>query len=382
MENKKIGILTQPLHDNYGGLLQAYALKETLKSLGYKVAVINRRKKPHSKWRLIVSNVKNRIYGKKANKVALSDKQKAVISKKTINFQKQYIPELSELIINNSGMLKLNGNGYSGFVVGSDQCWRPSYSPEIKNYFLDFLPSESSIKRVAYAASFGSSTWSFTEQDTKVCKDLLNKFDAISVREDSAVDMVSKYLGRDDALHVLDPTMLLSIKHYESLLVNESMPVSNGNMKVYVLDKTPAKERFIETIADALDLEKFEVMPKKRISLDRINNAALEDFQYPSPLEWIQGYKDAKFVVTDSFHGTVFSILFNIPFITVGNVHRGMARFESLLNMFNLSERLVTDIEKVDTEHLLNKNIDWNQVNIILASEKLKALEFLKRSLS
>src|SRR5690606_19559155 len=124
--NKKIGILTLPLHDNYGGLLQAYALKEVLNSLGHEVVIINRHRNKRSKLRVIASIIKNRLKGHKLiAKDNLSKKQRAVISEETNKFREKYIPCLSHLITSNKGMSALNKMGFQAYVVGSDQCLLP-----------------------------------------------------------------------------------------------------------------------------------------------------------------------------------------------------------------------------------------------------------------
>ena len=378
----KIGILTQPLHDNYGGLLQAYALKETLKKLGHNVVIINRVRTPSKQWRIIASKIKHTLKGSNLPKVqSLTEAQKNIISEHTSAFREKYIPEQSHLITSNKGMEKLNEEGFDAFIVGSDQCWRPRYSPQIENFFLDFAESISNIKRITYAASFGTSNWEFTVKQTNTCKKLLGNFDAISVREKSGVKLVEQHLDRSDAIHVLDPTMLLNKEHYQHIIAQENPKASKGNLKVYVLDKTTEKNAFISDVEQRLGMQKFEIMPKKRLQNNTVTNDTIIDFQYPSPVQWLKGFADAEFVITDSFHGTVYSILFNIPFISITNLHRGSARFESILGMFGLSHRLVTDINNKNIEELLNTDINWGNVNNILETEKAKSIHFLTSSL-
>lgn len=378
----KIGILTQPLHNNYGGLLQAYALKEVLQSLGHEVIIINRQSKKVSTFRKYGSVVKSILIGRTiAQNVLLNESFKEEISRETRKFREKYIPNLTHLITDNEGMQDLNNMGFDAYVVGSDQCWRPRYSPSIRNYFLDFAINDNRVKRIAYAASFGVSQWEFTNEDTDVCRELLKKFNAISVREDAAIDLIKNKLGRDDAIHVLDPTMLLSKEHYNNLRESENVPASPGNLNVYVLDKTPEKEKLVRQIEAKLQLKAFEVLPVKRLNEQKVTKVNIEDFVYPYPAAWIRGFQDAKFVVTDSFHGTVFAILFNKPFLTIGNKTRGMARFISLLNRFNLSDRLIISEDEPNIEEKL-KPINYNQVNTILSKEKEKSFEFLSNSLN
>src|SRR5690606_40162397 len=128
-------ILTQPLHDNYGGLLQAYALSKTLSKFG-RVMVINRWRGHNSRVKRIVSNVKRMLFPQPN---ILTGDQKKIISQHTHAFRNKYIPNLSHKITTDRGMEELCELGFDTYVVGSDQCWRPKYSPNIYNYFLDFI---------------------------------------------------------------------------------------------------------------------------------------------------------------------------------------------------------------------------------------------------
>lgn len=378
----KIGILTQPLHDNYGGLLQAYALKEVLQEMGHEVIIINREKKPLFPWRKYASIAKSILIGRRVHpNLFIKSTYREELSRETRKFRDTYIPNLSHLITDNEGMHELNNMGFDAYIVGSDQCWRPRYSPGIRNYFLDFAVNDNHVKRLAYAASFGVSHWEFTDEDTIACKQLLQKFDAISVREDSAIDLIKSHLGRTDAQHVLDPTMLLSPHQYKKIVDKEKIAPSPGNLKVYVLDKTPEKDNLVKLLESKLQLNAFEVLPTKRLNEEKVTNSNIIDFVFPNPAAWLRGFQDAKFVVTDSFHGTAFSILYNIPFIAIGNVARGLSRFQSLLKMFALEDRLITDINSVNIDNFAEKSIDWARVNDVLEKERDKARDFLNKNL-
>jgi|SRR5690554_956070 len=375
----KIGILTQPLHNNYGGLLQAYALKETIESLGHEVIIINRRVKESSEIRRCASILKNKILGNKLSpSILLSKSDKKTISQNTIAFREKYIPNLSKLITNDREMKSLNTLGFDGYIVGSDQSWRPKYSPSIQNYFLDFAQNETNLKRLTYSVSFGVSNWEFTQLDTKACASLVKKFDAISVREDSGIELVKNYLDCE-ATHLVDPTMLLNKADYTKITENEKVEKSEGTLKVYVLDRTQEKMDFFSSLEAKLGLKQFQIMPDKRLNLDKVTD--IKDLIYPHPAKWLKGFQDAEFVITDSFHGTIFSILFNIPFLTIGNKSRGMARFESLLKMFDLENRLITNLNEVNIEQLVNDQIDWKSVNDKLNDERARAYNFLEENL-
>jgi len=378
MVKRKIGILTQPLHDNYGGLLQAYALSQKLEELGHRPVIINRGFGYPGSLRKLMSELKQKILGSGRYVPTLSEK--VVISEHTLAFRKKYFPNLTNEILTNVKMMELNGGGYDAYVVGSDQCWRPRYSPCLSNYFFDFARGQSHIKRIAYAASFGTSEWEFTPEQTQICRELIKKFDAVSVREDSAVNLCFKYLERKNVVHVLDPTMLWDRFFYDEVVGDEQIHSSGGNLKAYILDKTEEKSDLTKYLENKLDLKAFEVMPLKRLGKERPQN--LLDYQYPSPLQWLKGYQEAKFVVTDSFHGIVFAILYNVPFLAIGNQQRGMARFSSLLKMFDLENRLIEEISTKKVDEILDNPIKWNKVNTILKAKRQESIDFLKQNLS
>ncbi|MBJ6137330.1 polysaccharide pyruvyl transferase family protein [Marinobacter litoralis] len=381
---KKVAILTQPLHDNYGGLLQAYALKTTIRSLGFNPIIVNRQAAKVNPIRRRLSKLKSFILNRQVNtssKQIVTEDQKLLISENTIVFRSRYIPELTSLINTQRGMRELLNEGIGAYVVGSDQCWRPRYSPFMPNYFLDFVKNANDVTRISYAASFGVDKWEFTEKQTKEFKRLLAMFDAVSVREDDGVDLVREYLGRSDALHVIDPTMLLGAEAYRTLTEKAQVKSSTGNLKVYILDRSAQSDNFVQELSDYFALKPFEVMPEKRLVEEEVTDENVELFKYPCPTQWLKGFQDAEFVVTDSFHGTVFSILNNKPFIALGNERRGMSRFTSLLKMFDLQDRLVLNPSLERTKSLIDRDIDWLRVNSILDRERAKALNYLKENL-
>ena len=378
----KIGILTQPLHNNYGGLLQCFALQTVLKRLGHETWVVQRCfVKPNHNifWRTcyyIRQFVKVLVGGKF---VRLNPTNKLdYVKRNTKYFVNEYITPKTDIITTKEQLKKCHlVEGFDTYVVGSDQVWRPIYSPCITNYFLDFLSPQDKVKRISYAASFGVDEWEFSEEETSVCKDLLKLFDGVSVRENSATVLCEKYLGRNDALHVLDPTMLLEKKDYVSLVEEENEPKSSGNLFCYVLDESSEKKQVIETIANQIDAVPFTQMPKCEITYENLRDR-LEDCVYPSVTAWLRAFMDADMVVTDSFHGCVFSIIFNKPFWVIGNEGRGLARFKSLLSIFELQNRLI-DIDNIPSDSL--SPIDWDKVNAIRKEWQEMSMSFLKTNL-
>lgn len=378
----KIGIITQPLQNNYGGLLQNYALQQVLKKLGHEAITLDQKDAPVSHIRFIASIVKTFIFksvGKGTNRSYPCNK----INEKKIAYTRAYTKDfVDKYIAHSPAMYKTVdfrsfciNNKIDALIAGSDQVWRPRYNCNIYRSFFDFVEGLE-IKRYAYAASFGVDSWEFSEEQTIKCKKLIELFDAISVREESGIDLCKTYLNRE-AEHVLDPTMLLDKEDYEELVYKEHESASSGNLFTYILDESEEKTNIIESVAKSLDLVPFRVMPKYQLSKNTIKQ--IDDCVYPPVTQWLRAFIDAEFVVCDSFHGAVFSIIFNKPFIVIGNKKRGMARFKSLLETFELSDRITADTE--NTPSLVNIPIDWEKVNNILAEQRIISFEYLKSNL-
>lgn len=377
----KIGILTQPLKNNYGGILQNYALQNILLNFGHEVETID--------WdipnnlRRILSETKQylvcKLNGKK-NIYKPTKEELAIIRKNTNHFINSYIiktqPQKSyKDFLNQSIKAK-----YEGYVVGSDQCWRPLYNYFLPAMFLNFVQGEN-VKRVAYAASFGTEKWEYTPKMETICRHLIKKFNFVSVREDSGVQLCHKHLGIE-ACQVLDPTMLLDKEDYIYLIKKENEPKTTGNLFNYILDPTTEKINFINSIAERMGLSPFQVLPKyqeENRTKENIKNN-IEDCIFPKVTTWLRAFMDAEMTIVDSFHGMVFSIIFNKPFWVIGNKERGLSRFTSLLKLFNLEERIINVNEHDSINY--NKEIDWIKVNIILNELKCKSKELLFKSLN
>ena len=130
----------------------------------------------------------------------------------------------------------LNEKDFDAIIVGSDQVWRTCYNPQIENAFLDFAKEWKHVRRIAYAPSFGIDEWEYSEEQTQKCRQLVQKFDAVSVREVSGVKLCREYLGVE-AKHVLDPTMLLDKEDYLYLISRAEVVRHSNTLLQYVLDK-------------------------------------------------------------------------------------------------------------------------------------------------
>ncbi len=383
----RICILTQPLHINYGGLLQAYALQKVLKDMGHEVTTardgaIRPIRMPKRILRFCTHYFKRNVLGKKKYNpyrylLKSRDKNIAIDKATSINTSRFLDNNISTIEYFKKCSRPTNDmiTRFDAIVVGSDQVWRYKYS-YAPSYFLDFTEGYD-ILRIVYAASFGLDN--IDEYPRKVlekCKQSIKKLDAISVREDSAEGILKKVFGVD-ALHVLDPTMLLDKDDYLQHIEEEDKEERQKVLMTYVLDKTKSKSDLIKQIAGKLELNPMEVSAKEIYNI-RIEND-VNNCIAPSVSKWIAGFRDADFVVTDSFHGTIFSIIFNKPFITIVNDERGATRFTSLMKIFGLEDRMIKSELEIDEK--LFAPIDYDNINKVREKWKQKSLSFLTNSL-
>lgn len=314
----KIGIVTQPLLNNYGGIIQNYALQKVLKSLGHEAVTFDCRYKPIPWWIYLCSWLKTLFC------FFVPDKRRPFAKITPVEKRRECFEDfVSRNISKTKPLTSLShnlelANQFDAIVVGSDQVWRPKYAPDIDEAFLGFLKNDS-IRRVAYAASFGVDEWEYTAKQTKECSALAKKFKVISVREESGVDLCKKNLDVD-ATWVLDPTLLLQKEDY--LMICENVPVSSK----------PYLAAYVLNMNDSIRKECEQTATEKGLELKVFSADAQASLSVP---EWLAMFRDASYVVTDSFHGTAFSIIFGKDFKCLYNETRGSARFESLLNLYN-----------------------------------------------
>lgn len=367
----KIGIVTLPLHSNYGGILQAWALQTVLIQLGHDVKVINKALYKPTKLSILCKHperlLKKYIFRK--NIPILHERLAYEDIKKRMRDIKPFI----ETHIYQRIVLKLSEIEESEFdilVFGSDQVWRPAYFVPSYSKIVDAFGAFANkwkIRRLSYAASFGLDNLSeFRKRDIKKIERELHQFSGISVREATGVELCKNYF-HVDAVHVLDPTMLISKESYLKIAENVS-PDTNGKVLEYILDPDVEKKRIIEEFSQKLKCPVYSVSPNYGSGIPQV-----------SVEEWLAGFRDAKMIITDSFHACVFSIIFGKPFIVMANPGRGISRIESLLAMFNLHHHLVTSMEQIksiDTYKIASSVYDF------LAEWQSKSIKFLTSALS
>lgn len=360
----RIGILTLPVHINYGGILQAYALQTVLERLGHKVVILDRQvnyEQPLFRMAMVLPvRLIKKLFGLHKGTVWI---EKAKQEKKQLAQQntKKFI-ERHLHIYPFYDVANINLKDFDAIVVGSDQIWRARYFRNISNnpadMFLAFA-DKWNIKRFAYAASFGTDQWELDEKETEESLHYAKKFDAISVREDSGVKLCRENLGIASE-HVLDPTMLLTRDEYKTLINIECS--TKCALVSYILDRDADKANIVDALSKRFG---------KEYSINR------QEYPVPSVEFWLEGMVRAERMVTDSFHGTAFSINFNIPFVVLSNQSRGQSRLESILKMFHLENRMVYSLEQA--LEIIDTPIDWDMVNNILANQRNKSITFLSK---
>lgn len=344
----RVFILTLPFHTNIGGVLQCYALQTVLKHKNYDVYVIHRNLYGHSikasllhlrdavfdllfvRCNLKINFIFRKFFGEEICN--------AILLRKFVR------SHLNEYSINN--LYNFNWEKGDIVIVGSDQVWRKGFINPLMNAYCDFLKDDK-IKRIAYGVSFGKKEVDYNENELSEAERLLRKFSNVSVRENDAA-MFCKKVFNINADVVLDPTLLLSRNDYLKLCQSPTSPKRGGYS--YILDDSPEIRAIIDNVSNELDIPftQYENIADKDNSIEK----------------FLSSYAVSLYIVTDSFHGTVFSIIFHKNFITINNPERGSSRFYTLLESVGLSDRLI-DVKTGNSKILdvLQTEIDWADVD-------------------
>jgi hypothetical protein len=377
----KIGIVTLNGYFNYGNRLQNYALQQVLRNEGHKVETVvfesEETRKSSNKIRKvrlidrvlnlknksisdiikkIQSDIKNKIYGKKYKHL---NHQREEIFK---DFTKKNIIERHIKISNNQIPHEFIKE-YDYFITGSDQVWNPNYNKGSQLNFLTFFDGSHSI---AFAPSFGVSQIPVEYQENY--KSWISDIKYLSVRENEGAKIIRELTGRNAPI-LVDPTLLLTSEQWRELEDEVTVQQNKRYLLTYFLGETRVKYRkVIESYAKANSLE--------IINLSDINE---EDSYVAGPKEFIYYIDNCDLFCTDSFHGTVFSIIFKKPFVVFERVGTASmySRIETILDKFNLTSRKDSNISLSDV-----MDIDYSNVAPILEAERQKAIEFLRNSLN
>lgn len=378
--------MTLPLSSNYGGILQCYALQTVLERMGHEVVVLDRASAAPSAGLLIrrcgsvlKCLVRRYILGQKNiailspwSQTYLIDKSRLDDCSVLLKFVRKHINITRPLRSSEALLKRVKRQKLDCLIVGSDQVWRECYSPFLTDCFAGFLPEDAKMLKITYGASFGTSENPISEQMLETCKRLSSRFDAISVREKSAVGLVEQYFGKHAEL-VLDPTFLLDADDYviERPKTARSVTTEQDTLVSYVLDIDGQKAKIANDVACELGLKEsfMGLSPKK--------SDGSPDKMIPVQ-SWLDNFRNSSFVVTDSFHGCVFSIINRKPFIAIVNHSRGADRFVSMLSQLGLEGRMVNDYGEFSARRSeLIAPIDYAEVYSKLQKLKAHSLGYL-----
>lgn len=350
----KVGIVTM-ISDNYGNRLQNYALQEVLTEIGNAVETLNNpwNDKDNYYRELIVTTIKKAFF---------------YITKKPIRYERKIRFEqfnrkniiFSKFWLNKESDKEKAISFYDIFICGSDQVWNSEAKEITGKYFADFADRN---KRASYATSFGIER--VIPDRREEFSDYLSGMKYISVREQLGVEIVKELTGKEASCHV-DPTLLLSAAKWDKIASKIFVP-KNKYIFCYFLGKP----------SDVLlnEIEKYK--KSNDINVLTICNELNSMYNNVGPDYFISLIKNAKFVLTDSFHGTVFSIIYNKPFYTFtrNGVKESMdSRVTSLLKLLKLEDRFEPDYLKEKNIY----NIDFIKSKSILNVEREKAINYLR----
>ncbi|MGO4940653.1 polysaccharide pyruvyl transferase family protein [Fundicoccus sp. Sow4_D5] len=370
---KKASIISFQFADNYGALLQIYALSYKLKNKGLSVEVVDFSPKELNRPYALGLDIKYTL--KKlgffrtiaTGLIKLKNLRKNINKKKNFQRFRNDLLELteekyftSEDLMNTSKL-----NKYDYYFVGSDQVWNPAFFQYgIDAYFLNFAPKEST--KISYAASIAEE---LDENNKEVFEENLKRFDYISVREESAKKSIESLTDKNVSV-TLDPTLLLDKTEWQMIMSNKR--INERFILVYDLVRD---QRIIE-----LSNYVAEKLNAKIVCFSDVKyyENTLFSFNGENPIDFLKLVNDAEFVITSSFHGTAFSLLFEKQFLTVPHPTRG-SRMIDLLETIELSERLVTEFDNDKIN--LNEIVDYSKVNILIKQLQKESNEFIEKSL-
>lgn len=338
----KIGILTFHWANNYGAVIQTYALLSKLKELGHEAYIIDRR--------MVYKGILRKLYHKFSYEHFFSWRKfwkdaDAFLQPKTKTYTSH-----DELV------KKFYKENFDAVIVGSDQVWR--WKLIGLNYFFDFI-TDNKTKRYSYAASFGLNEWHGTEEDRNAISELLKKFNRISVREESGVKICKETFGVDAEL-VLDPTLLHTGYFYEQTLLKNHNRQQSGKVVSYILGKNNKKQvKEIAEWAKNINLKHNELF---WTSIEHPSLIGKSEFHatHVTPTEWLNEIRNAEYIITNSFHATVFSILFQKQFVVLTHIGGGNNRIETLFNSLGIKNRCVADTSRIN--EIIEEKIDYRTI--------------------
>lgn len=359
---KKIGIITIYDNDNYGNRLQNYAVQQIFKKRGYEVETIKNEAITNNIKQGLINKVKTEIILRlKLFKEFIKIKTKRrykyfkTFNKENIKFRKNYITGNNALKI---------GKQYQYFIVGSDQVWNPKFKRLTDIDLLNFMASD---KKISLSASFAIK--SVPENKKEFLKNNLTKFKAISVREYSGKEIIENIVNRKDVEVLVDPTMMLTSEEWDRIIKKpKQLKIDKYILSYFLGELTENRKKEINRVAKENECEVINILDKK------------SPYYQTGPSEFLYLEKNAFLICTDSFHSSIFAILYNKPFIIFNREEKKAnmnSRIETLIKKFGLENRMFKG-------EIIEKNLKHNYIGAykILEDEREKMNEFLDKALN
>lgn len=361
----KIGIITIVDKLNYGNRLQNFAVQHTINKLGYSAETLDNNVyyKRDSSLKFLLKKIICLLY---LNSPINGNKMLNNLSKyiKFSNFNFKYI-NWSSVIIDKNDLNPTYFKEFDCFIIGSDQIWNP-YTPFSAD--ISFAAFANSKKRIAFSPSFGCSE--IPVKDKEKYTHYLNQIDCLSVREYAGQQIIKDLTGRSAEV-LIDPTLMLSKQEWLEIASKPAFISKKKYLLTYVLgNETEEFKKFVKQVAKEKNLQILNLLDP----LDK-------NIHCVDPSEFIYLINNADVMVTDSFHGAVFSIIMKTPFVIFErqDSHVSMnSRIDTLVSTFNMESRLSTHIKSIDDVY----NIDFSHIDGILKHEREKAINYLKKAFS
>lgn len=360
----KIGLLTFHAAHNYGAVLQAYATQEKVKELGYTIEVINY----------------NPDYLIKQKLFPISSKQSFIINAKLVfegiitlpwkikrrqNFIDFNCNKLNLSKKNYQNIPFIENMDYDWYIMGSDQVWNCKLTKGFDSVYLGNFKTKPAAKKISYAASM--SHYALTNEQKQEFSKLITNFNAISVREEELHDYLANNYNQESTV-VLDPTLILDTEKWSSMAVKPK--ISKKYVLVYSIDLRNEAMRMANSIAKEIGAEVIE------LSMNVDKNVLKNGYQTASPEEYVGLFQNAEFVITSSFHGTAFSVIFNKPFFSIAHGGDKDSRQKTILNNLGVLDRFISK----DATPCF-KTLDYTVPNQKLKELREKSIQFLKDNL-
>lgn len=349
---------------NYGAILQTYSLHRKIKDMGCQNEVIHvKNEKPKYFEEIKGYSIRAKLIKSLENyfKIIRYKKCKKAFDN-FLEFSKENITSTPEILSLN----EIELDNYDLIITGSDQVFGFGTKQNVNDIRFLKVNSTKTIKKYSYAASFGS--YNLNDEEKAYMKEQLEKYTTISVREEQGKSFLKKELNLDSQVNI-DPVFLHTKEEWSSL-INTNRIIKEKYILVYFLVGAPILEKVIDKVK-----EKYK-LPVVCLQLTAIKRIKADKYVFDAgPKEFLNLFKNAEFVITTSFHGSAFSIIYEKPFYSVLKKGYRTERFENLLRQLHLENRMITD-ELVEIE-----SVDYKNISPIIEQKRIEGIEYLKKIL-